>query len=224
MFDAELNSAGGGGLVGVRLMVLDEEFDEAAAILAPTASPDQVRDRPQVEARLVGHPVQFLARHAILALRHRPGQGRAIARPAEGEQLAVADGMHRLAHRFDVGRTHAARDRHMAIIDPGGLGRGLDIVASGWPTSSKSGRLLTISVTPSSFSAGTSSGGSALTSVFSSSCRCIVRLHRPASAASSDSPWRSSFVSPIPSIAESSISEAGCAPRPRAGSRSWKMT
>jgi len=35
IFDAEANSFfGGGGLIGVRLMVLDEEFDEAAAILA----------------------------------------------------------------------------------------------------------------------------------------------------------------------------------------------
>jgi hypothetical protein len=35
IFDAETNSFfGGGGLIGVRLMVLDEEFDEAAAILA----------------------------------------------------------------------------------------------------------------------------------------------------------------------------------------------
>jgi hypothetical protein len=35
IFDAEANSFfGGGGLIGVRLMVLDEEYDEAAAILA----------------------------------------------------------------------------------------------------------------------------------------------------------------------------------------------
>ena len=35
IFDAETNSFfGGGGLVGVRLMVLEEERDEAAAILA----------------------------------------------------------------------------------------------------------------------------------------------------------------------------------------------
>ena len=35
IFDAEANSFfGGGGLIGVRLMVLDEERDEAAAILA----------------------------------------------------------------------------------------------------------------------------------------------------------------------------------------------
>lgn len=35
IFDAEANSFfGGGGLIGVRLMVLDEEFDEATAILA----------------------------------------------------------------------------------------------------------------------------------------------------------------------------------------------
>ncbi|HEU4956281.1 MAG TPA: DUF2007 domain-containing protein [Sphingomicrobium sp.] len=35
IFDAETNSFfGGGGLVGVRLMVLEEELDEAAAILA----------------------------------------------------------------------------------------------------------------------------------------------------------------------------------------------
>ncbi len=34
IFDAEANSFfGGGGLIGVRLMVLDEELDEAAAIL-----------------------------------------------------------------------------------------------------------------------------------------------------------------------------------------------
>ena len=34
IFDAEANSFfGGGGLIGVRLMVLEEEFDEAAAIL-----------------------------------------------------------------------------------------------------------------------------------------------------------------------------------------------
>lgn len=34
IFDAEANSFfGGGGLVGVRLMVLDDEFEEAAAIL-----------------------------------------------------------------------------------------------------------------------------------------------------------------------------------------------
>ena len=35
IFDAETNSFfGGGGLICVRLMVLDEEFDEAAAMLA----------------------------------------------------------------------------------------------------------------------------------------------------------------------------------------------
>jgi len=35
IFDAEANSFfGGGGLIGVRLMVLDEELDDAAAILA----------------------------------------------------------------------------------------------------------------------------------------------------------------------------------------------
>ena len=35
IFDAEANSFfGGGGLIGVRLMVLEEEMDEAAAILA----------------------------------------------------------------------------------------------------------------------------------------------------------------------------------------------
>lgn len=35
IFDAEANSFfGGGGLIGVRLMVLEEELDEAAAILA----------------------------------------------------------------------------------------------------------------------------------------------------------------------------------------------
>ena len=34
VFDAEANSFfGGGGLIGVRLMVLDEDLDEAAAIL-----------------------------------------------------------------------------------------------------------------------------------------------------------------------------------------------
>jgi len=34
IFDAEANSFfGGGGLIGVRLMVLDEELDEAAAVL-----------------------------------------------------------------------------------------------------------------------------------------------------------------------------------------------
>ena len=34
IFDAEANSFfGGGGLIGVRLMVLEEELDEAAAIL-----------------------------------------------------------------------------------------------------------------------------------------------------------------------------------------------
>jgi Putative prokaryotic signal transducing protein len=34
IFDAEANSFfGGGGLIGVRLMVLEEECDEAAAIL-----------------------------------------------------------------------------------------------------------------------------------------------------------------------------------------------
>ncbi len=35
IFDAEANSFfGGGGLIGVRLMVLEEEYDEAVAILA----------------------------------------------------------------------------------------------------------------------------------------------------------------------------------------------
>lgn len=35
IFDAEANSFfGGGGLIGVRLMVLEQEFDQAAAILA----------------------------------------------------------------------------------------------------------------------------------------------------------------------------------------------
>ena len=35
IFDAEANSFfGGGGLIGVRLMVLEEELDEAAEILA----------------------------------------------------------------------------------------------------------------------------------------------------------------------------------------------
>jgi hypothetical protein len=35
IFDAEANSFfGGGGLIGVRLMVLEDEFEEAAAILA----------------------------------------------------------------------------------------------------------------------------------------------------------------------------------------------
>ena len=35
LFDAEANSFfGGGGLIGVRLMVLDDERDEAASILA----------------------------------------------------------------------------------------------------------------------------------------------------------------------------------------------
>jgi putative signal transducing protein len=35
IFDAEANSFfGGGGLIGVRLMVLEEEIEEAAAILA----------------------------------------------------------------------------------------------------------------------------------------------------------------------------------------------
>ena len=34
IFDAEANSFfGGGGLIGVRLMVLDEDFDDAVAIL-----------------------------------------------------------------------------------------------------------------------------------------------------------------------------------------------
>ena len=35
IFDAEANSFfGGGGLIGVRLMVLDEDFNDAVAILA----------------------------------------------------------------------------------------------------------------------------------------------------------------------------------------------
>ena len=35
LFDAEANSFfGGGGLIGVRLMVLEEELDEAAKVLA----------------------------------------------------------------------------------------------------------------------------------------------------------------------------------------------
>lgn len=35
IFDAEANSFfGGGGLISVRLMVLEEDFDDAAAILA----------------------------------------------------------------------------------------------------------------------------------------------------------------------------------------------
>jgi hypothetical protein len=35
IFDAEANSFfGGGGLISVRLMVLEEEFDEATALLA----------------------------------------------------------------------------------------------------------------------------------------------------------------------------------------------
>ena len=35
IFDAETNSFfGGGGLIGVRLMVLDEDFNDAVAILA----------------------------------------------------------------------------------------------------------------------------------------------------------------------------------------------
>ena len=35
IFDAEANSFfGGGGLIGVRLMVLDEDFNDAATILA----------------------------------------------------------------------------------------------------------------------------------------------------------------------------------------------
>ena len=35
IFDAEANSFfGGGGLIGVRLMVLEEELDEAAKVLA----------------------------------------------------------------------------------------------------------------------------------------------------------------------------------------------
>ena len=35
IFDAEANSFfGGGGLIGVRLMVLEEEYDQAASILA----------------------------------------------------------------------------------------------------------------------------------------------------------------------------------------------
>ena len=39
IFDAEANSFfGGGGLISVRLMVLDEEFDEAAAILAENSA------------------------------------------------------------------------------------------------------------------------------------------------------------------------------------------
>ena len=39
IFDAEANSFfGGGGLIGVRLMVLDEEFDEALAILSEDRS------------------------------------------------------------------------------------------------------------------------------------------------------------------------------------------
>src|SRR5688500_2495017 len=48
---------------------------------------------------------------------------------------------------------------------------------SGWPASSPSGRLLTISVTPRSFRPGTSSGPICPpTSVLSSSCRCILTL------------------------------------------------
>ena len=39
IFDAEANSFfGGGGLIGVRLMVLDEEFDDAVAILRAESS------------------------------------------------------------------------------------------------------------------------------------------------------------------------------------------
>jgi Putative prokaryotic signal transducing protein len=39
IFDAEANSFfGGGGLISVRLMVLDEDFDQAAAILSEDRS------------------------------------------------------------------------------------------------------------------------------------------------------------------------------------------
>jgi hypothetical protein len=39
IFDAEANSFfGGGGLIGVRLMVLEEEFEEALAILSEDRS------------------------------------------------------------------------------------------------------------------------------------------------------------------------------------------
>ena len=38
IFDAEANSFfGGGGLIGVRLMVLDEDLDDAVAVLADLA-------------------------------------------------------------------------------------------------------------------------------------------------------------------------------------------
>ena len=53
----------------------------------------------------------------------------------------------------DVGRAHAAADRDVAIVDAGRSRRRLDVARKGWPSSSLSGRLLTIIVTPSSFSA-----------------------------------------------------------------------
>ena len=89
-----------------------------------------MRHRRQTKPRPIGATIEFLARDAIFTLRNRPRQRRPIARPAERHHLAVSDRADRLAHRLDVGRAHPADDRDVAIFQPRGMGRGLDLGAA----------------------------------------------------------------------------------------------
>ena len=107
-----------------------------------------MRDRAEADPGSGGAALQLLAPRAVLGAGDRPGQRRAIARPAEGEHLAVAAFAHRVVHRIDVRRPDAAPDRHMAIGDPGLLSGGLDLGACRLAVILATGRLLTIIVTP----------------------------------------------------------------------------
>ena len=178
-------------------MVLDEDLDDAAAILAgPTASPYKKmshrargRSRPRWPDDVVprvGTPSSVFAT-AQASVERFPERQKANSLPSP---TAASP---RASPRCPTAKP--ARDRHMAVIDAGGLGGGLDIVALRLADILAVGAVIDDQGNARSFSAGMSAGVIwRSTKVFSSSCRCIVPSPSlRASAASSDSPWRSSF-------------------------------
>ena len=118
LLDTQMSNFFGGAMTPVRLLVIEEDYREAKAILAEDRLANRATNAPpaQAEPRPVRAPIQFLARDAIFALRHRPCQRRSIARPAERHHLAVSDRANRLAHGLDVGRAHPADDRDVTIF------------------------------------------------------------------------------------------------------------
>ena len=176
------NGYSDGAMVGVRLMVLDEDLGRSAAAAARLRALKQMRDRAGVEPGLIELLLDFLRRRAFLALaRARTASAERVPERQKASSLPSSALAQRLLHRLDVGRADAADDRARSGRRSRPAAAAASISeASGWPGSSPSGRLLTSIVTPCSASPATSCGAIwPLTSVRSSSWRIMRHPRSP---------------------------------------------